>query len=224
MKRYLPQSAIAFGILFCILAVAVSLSLSGVADIDSFGASLALPFQTLAGLNVFLVVTAFGSLTGIITGMFIVMAVYRHRPDIIARLLIALLGVTISGEYLKNFFHRARPPVLSLLQPIESYSFPSGHSSESMVLYGFLAMLLYVHSGSGRWSTVRKAFAIAVPAVVILLIGFSRLVLDYHYLTDVLGGYSLGAFWLVFSFSIPLYYQLYHQNRDRTEPIVRPVL
>jgi membrane-associated phospholipid phosphatase len=206
--------------LFVLLAGLVFLLPAEAIDVDSFGRMLALPFQTSTGISIFLVVTAFGSTVGIIAGMITLGIIYRHRPDIIARLVLALLGVTITGEYLKELLHRARPMTLSLLEPIHSYSFPSGHSSESMVLYGFLALLLYVHATS----PMRKVLAIAIPALCILLIGFSRLVLSYHYLTDVLGGYMLGTAWIAISLSVPLYYAFYHQNPDHTEPITRPLI
>jgi undecaprenyl-diphosphatase len=220
MRSSRSSLAVGFVFLFLLVAGVVFFLPATAAAIDSFGRLIAQPFQTLRGTNTFLVVTAFGSTTGIIAGMFVLMALYRHRPDIISRLLIALLGVTITGEYLKDVFHRARPVPLSWLEPLHSYSFPSGHSSESMVLYGFLALLLYVHATS----RARKVMAIAIPAVIIVLVGFSRLVLSYHFLTDVLGGYALGAAWIAISFSIPLYYALYHQNPDHTEPIIRPLL
>lgn len=220
MRKYLYHAATGFGILFCVLAVLISLPNEIVSTMDSYGHMLALQFQTQAWSNIFIVVTTFGSTTGIIAGLITLMAIYRHRPDLIARLTLALLGTTITGEYLKTLFHRARPAALSWLQSINSYSFPSGHSSESMVLYGFLGILLYAHSSS----KLRKFFAIIIPAVIILLVGFSRLALGYHYLSDVLGGYALGVFWITLVLAIPLYYQFYHLNSDGTEPIVRPVL
>jgi membrane-associated phospholipid phosphatase len=220
MRNLRSSFALGFALLFLLLAGVIFLIPASAGHIDSFGQMLAQPLQTHLGLNVFLLVTAFGSTMAIIAGLIVITLLYRHRPDIIARLVLALLGVTITGTYLKDLFHRARPITLSFLDPIHSYSFPSGHSSESMVLYSFLALLLYTHAKSRTY----KILAIAIPAVIILLIGFSRLVLNYHFLTDVLGGYLLGAFWVSFSLAIPLYYAFYHQNPDYTEPVIRPLV
>jgi membrane-associated phospholipid phosphatase len=63
----------------------------------------------------------------------------------------------------------------------------------SFVTYGFLAYLLT----RPRTNFPRRT-AVAVIAVLILLIGFSRIYLGAHYLSDVIGGYAAAAVWLTF--------------------------
>jgi undecaprenyl-diphosphatase len=95
---------------------------------------------------------------------------------------------------LKTLFARARPaPVFPELLPL-SASFPSGHAFVAMVFYGFLTYLLL---GAVRSWTSRFILVIA-GSFLVLLIGFSRIFLGVHWLSDVLGGLALAALWLTF--------------------------
>lgn len=95
---------------------------------------------------------------------------------------------------LKDFFARPRPPGQHLTYAA-GYSFPSGHAMVSMAFYGFLAYLLWVNipGRSGRcWA--------ALLMLLIFLIGMSRIYLNVHYASDVLGGFLFGGlFMLVFA-------------------------
>jgi undecaprenyl-diphosphatase len=74
-----------------------------------------------------------------------------------------------------------------------SPSFPSGHASGSVVTFGVLAAL-----AAERWPARRFVFW-SLAAALALAIGASRVVLDVHYLTDVLAGWCLGLAWLAAS-------------------------
>ena len=101
-------------------------------------------------------------------------------------------GVALSN-LLKAIFHRGRPATVVEFIPHPSWSFPSGHALNSVVSYGFLAMLLL-----DRIADRRKRIAVVIAAAtMILLIGFSRLYLGVHYLSDVTGGWIAGAAWLL---------------------------
>ncbi len=225
MRKYFPYAAGVFASLFLALMMVVKYEPTYLAGIDQYVHALVSPLQTIAWSRIWLWVSVFGSTAGIIAGLVVITIVFCHRPDIITRVWIALLGSTLSGSYIKEWVHRARPESLPWLQPItNSFSFPSGHANSSMVFYGFLALLLFVHAPT----KLRKMFALIVPAIFIVLIGFSRIALNYHYVSDVLGGFLLGGFWLTFSLSFPLYYELYHRDSKESvvhsEPIIRPVL
>jgi undecaprenyl-diphosphatase len=90
---------------------------------------------------------------------------------------------------LKLTLERARP--LAMYDGADRFSFPSGHTASSIVLYGCLAFLLAQGKGP------RIKFAITLLAAALVgLIGFSRLYLGAHWLSDVLASLSLGTAWV----------------------------
>jgi undecaprenyl-diphosphatase len=109
-----------------------------------------------------------------------------------------LVVVTIAGAWLldtglKFFFSRARPePFFDYYPAPSSYSFPSGHALFAVCFFGGLAVLL-THRLNGR---VAQVAVWLVAAVIILLIGSSRVYLGVHYPTDVVGGYAVGLAWV----------------------------
>ena len=109
-----------------------------------------------------------------------------RRPDALALLLAAAGGQGVVYG-LKALFHRARPDAAFASL---GYSFPSGHSFAAVTLYGMLAYWL-VRSGPRRGTWVWSG-----AALLILLIGFSRIFLGVHYLSDVAAGFASGLPWL----------------------------
>jgi membrane protein DedA with SNARE-associated domain/membrane-associated phospholipid phosphatase len=103
--------------------------------------------------------------------------------------LLALGGGAALVQLFKWTMHRPRP--IDIYQGISSWGFPSGHTTMSVVLYGFLAILL-VRSCNPRWRWLPFSAAIGIS----LCIAFSRLYLGAHWLSDVLGGLSLGWAWV----------------------------
>jgi undecaprenyl-diphosphatase len=101
-------------------------------------------------------------------------------------------GVALSN-LLKVIFHRGRPATVVEFIPHPSWSFPSGHALNSVVSYGFLAVLLLDRIADRR----KRIAVVTAAAIMILLIGFSRLYLGVHYLSDVTGGWIAGAAWLL---------------------------
>ncbi len=92
---------------------------------------------------------------------------------------------------LKALVGRLRPVVAHPIAYGKGDSFPSGHALGSMVCYGAL-FLVFLPATRGTW---RRAFT-AVIVTLIAAIGISRLLLGVHYLSDVLGAWALGIFWL----------------------------
>jgi membrane-associated phospholipid phosphatase len=107
-------------------------------------------------------------------------------------LVLAGVGAEIITVGLKHGFQRDRPFFSDPLATESSYSFPSGHASVSLAVYGTLGFIAARHLGSPR-----AQFAVlAGTTVLVLLIGFSRLYLGVHFLSDVIAGYSLGIAWV----------------------------
>ncbi|WP_207495712.1 phosphatase PAP2 family protein [Aridibaculum aurantiacum] len=107
---------------------------------------------------------------------------------------IALVGLTgyLINLILKSLFRRERPAD-QLTDFLENFSFPSGHSMSAFIFYGLLIYLLW----QTHWKLSIKAIVSVLLSVVALLIGFSRIYLQVHYTTDVLGGFCVGLAWLL---------------------------
>ena len=75
---------------------------------------------------------------------------------------------------------------------ITSYGFPSGHAMESVIMYGMLAYFGVLGLQSGR----ARVAIILGGVFLVLSIGFSRMYLGVHYISDVLAGYAAGGVWL----------------------------
>jgi len=110
------------------------------------------------------------------------------------RLLALFLAVGIGQavlNILKVAFQRPRPKTEMF---VFSYSFPSGHVFSSTVIYGFCIYLTFRFINN----PVIKWIVSALLALLILLIGFSRIYLGVHWLSDTLAGYVTGFAWLLF--------------------------
>lgn len=99
-----------------------------------------------------------------------------------------LIVALLCSNLLKEVFRRPRPAHWIVTHET-SYSYASGHCTNSLVFFGFWA---YVSLRSTLPALPRVAIAVAL-LVLSGGIGWSRLALGAHYPTDVLGGYLLGA-------------------------------
>lgn len=107
-------------------------------------------------------------------------------------LALTMIGGSTLNIVLKHFFHRQRPILENPLVTLSSYGFPSGHTMGATMLYGLLALLAAKNAKSHR---ARVACFVAA-CLLILLIGFTRIYLGAHFLSDVLGAIAAGIVWL----------------------------
>jgi membrane-associated phospholipid phosphatase len=110
------------------------------------------------------------------------------------------LGLVVPGgvsliPLLKMAFHRHRPSAEDALADFQGYSFPSGHTMTATLLYGLLAVLSVL--ALKGWQ--RQTKAVLAAFAMVLLVGFSRVYLGAHYLSDVLGAIAAGIAWLALS-------------------------
>lgn len=137
----------------------------------------------------------------------------RRQYKLAAFLIVTGAGGLILDPTLKMAVGRLRPVVEQPVAHGGGNSFPSGHSLNSLVCYTAL-LLVFLPALRRRW---RHPVTFAVGAIV-LLIGFSRLALGVHFLSDVLGGWSLGIAWVGLTAAA---FELlrYHQGQRVTEPL-----
>lgn len=117
-----------------------------------------------------------------------------------------LVGVRLLNTFVKTIFSRDRP---SLDHVVDAgfYSYPSGHSMNSMAFFGAIAFLCYIKIKQ----TWLRNILMTGCFVLIGLIGLSRVYLGVHYPLDVLGGFSMGASWLLFLTGI--YLKVVHNKK-----------
>jgi undecaprenyl-diphosphatase len=114
-----------------------------------------------------------------------------HRRHV-ALIWIAGLGALPLGEALKAVFGRPRPDIAAAVE-VSSLSFPSGHAINVVVFYTVMAFVVgrLVEARWGR--TAVHVFG----ALVILLVGWTRVYLGVHYPSDVAAGYAVGYAWAI---------------------------
>jgi undecaprenyl-diphosphatase len=137
-------------------------------------------------------ITALGGGLLLAVGVALVLACLlsgRVRLALIVALL--LIGATVFTHVVKELVERPRPP-WPHLAPAAGYSFPSGHTLNSTVTYGLLALLAW----RTRLAVLARRTAVAIGVVLPFLIGVSRIALGVHYPTDVLGGWLAGIAFL----------------------------
>jgi membrane-associated phospholipid phosphatase len=123
---------------------------------------------------------------------------------------LAFVGAEVITYGMKQGFRRERPFFQDPLATASSFSFPSGHALVSLSVYGSLAIVLARHAPSRR-----AAIAILVLAGVwVAAIGFSRLYLGVHFLSDVLAGLAAGSAWLALLY-LALEASTYYTSRYR---------
>jgi undecaprenyl-diphosphatase len=127
-----------------------------------------------------------------ITAAVAVLAGIRRRWGYAAFMVAATAGTALLTVMAKHLVGRARPDVANQLVQVTGAAFPSAHAAESVACYGALAFLIT------RWRrTVRAAVSAWLTAAFLAAaIGWSRVYLGVHWLSDVVAGWALGLSWL----------------------------
>jgi undecaprenyl-diphosphatase len=126
----------------------------------------------------------------------VVYTLRRRRWRLALFLVVTSLAGGAIDTAVKVAVDRDRPSVEAPVATARGQSFPSGHAMSSTVVYGaLLLVLLPALPPRRRW---RRA-VLAASVALVLSIGFTRLALGVHYISDVLGGFALGLAWLAAS-------------------------
>lgn len=117
---------------------------------------------------------------------------WAGRRRIAVFTLVTVFGAILLDTVTKSLVDRSRPTVAVVLSRARGSSFPSGHAMASCVALAVLVIVLWPRL-SRRWAVPTAVGA----GIVVAAVGFSRLALGVHYLSDVLGAWLLGAAWVL---------------------------
>lgn len=179
-------------LLFILLAGFVHISPDNA--FDSYIQAALHPLSNRVGLLFLTRLTFFGSFPFLFPAylIFIVMNVWNGR----IRYGLSVAGVATGGflsvQLLKLIVQRYRP-LVPLIPNVNDYSFPSGHSTSSLIFSAVLSYSLW-HSGLPRAARMSGVVFLGVWA---FFIGMSRILLNVHYPTDVAAGFCFGGLWII---------------------------
>lgn len=184
--------ALAAMLLFALLAVAVrrqgGLVAFDIALADRLSLSMGAPL--LWTLSWFTHLGDRNLLTAIAVGMTLWL-LWRQRWALALGCAAATGGGGLLNLLLKHVFRRVRPDYAHSYSDADGWSFPSGHASASMAVYG-IACYLLLRVLPARW----RPACLAGTAALVVAIGVSRVLLQVHFASDVMAGLAVSAAWL----------------------------
>src|SRR5436853_4380462 len=140
--------------------------------------------------------TEFGSgeWIGVVLCALVVFFAWKRWWPSLVTLIVAVPGGMLLNEWMKVLVHRQRPFVDGPFVDWSGYSFASGHTIGATLLYGQLALFILPAMKARHW----RRLTVASAALLLALVGFSRIALGAHFLTDVLAAIVFGVLWLAF--------------------------
>ncbi len=199
-KEYSPSVLVLISF-FTVLMLGVFLGVTN--SIDFWAVDALYKARDAFGLTIFSLITrladtwAIGSMVAL-TSMLLLLS-KKDRAWILG-LIVAVAGAKITEVAIKILIGRERPDGFALLQ-IDTFSFPSGHATAAMALFGFIAYLLWQHYPRA------KVFIFVLAAALIALVGMSRVYIGVHYPSDVAGGFLLGYIWVLVGIGVVRYWR-----------------
>ena len=187
-RRSLAVAALFVGVaaFVAFLLIAAVVTHSSVDAFDFRVARWSVAHRSPTWYAIFDAISRVGGVTGMrIVGLAsaVLLLLFRSR-----RLGIVMLGVVLAGmetfEIAKGVIRRQRPPHGYAVDP--TYAFPSGHATLAAAVCGSLAYVLW------REQLLPRVAAIAVGVLPPIIVGISRVYLDMHWATDVVGGWLAG--------------------------------
>ncbi|RSK26330.1 phosphatase PAP2 family protein [Bacillus sp. HMF5848] len=155
--------------------------------IDTVGSSI---FTALNSATPFFVAVAvFGSTYAVLTVLLLMIVFLIVKKDYIGAFIFFVGGLTayFSNSIFKDWIGRPRPSLQAVVES-EGYSFPSGHMMVGFVLYSLVAYYVIKHVTFKFTATV----TVTCVALLLFLMGISRVALGVHYLSDVVAGICAG--------------------------------
>ncbi len=133
-----------------------------------------------------------GEWIGIIVSVLVLFFAWKRWWPSLVTLIVAVPGGMLLNEWVKVLVHRQRPFLDGPFVDWSGYSFASGHTIGATLLYGQLLLFILPCLKSRHW----RLMSVFGAACLIALVGFSRIALGAHFLTDVLAAIFFGIIWL----------------------------
>ena len=193
------MSGVILLILFLILSLIIYMDINFIQTLDQLGDSV-LRFETSDQLShVFTEITAFADSGNIVfISLILVLFLFVLKKGVAATWTIGTIIMCgfVSPHLIKLLIVRERPETGLIYA--HGYSFPSGHATMAVVLYGLMIIwsLIFLKSG---WKKKLLTFFLSL---LILFIMWSRVYLGVHYISDVIGGLLLGVGQLLISIGL----------------------
>ncbi len=157
--------------------------------LQSWTAQNPLAFDVLDGIEV-----AFGTIPMTVLSVVVtVLLLARRHYRAAAWTAGVMLAASLTTYFLKHWFQRNRPVWEEPIHSLDSYSFPSGHSSGIASGMGVAIVLTLIFV---RRRSLRRAL-VGLWVFLVVLVGLDRLLLGVHNVSDVLAGFSVGFFWVL---------------------------
>lgn len=186
MKKY--YISIPIIVLITIIALLLTNNLSFIDNLYSI-IVIHNPYLT----NVLKFITQFGDVLVIVLICILLLIFYKNKKELIPLYLVTIIS-TILNNILKPIFARPRPELIQLVIE-DTYSFPSGHASASMTFYGYLIYMIW----QSKLEKKCKVVLTTILSLLILTIGYSRIYLNVHHISDILAGFMVSII-LLFTF------------------------
>lgn len=183
--------------IICFLLIAEDVFTHEIMKCDVIGYDLISKYIISDNLTKFMkFITSFGGVYILII-LTLILIIFIKNKKVKISVVANLTIITILNQALKFILQRPRPDEYRIINET-GYSFPSGHSMISMAFYGFMIYLIYNHINN----KYLKWILISILSILIFLIGFSRIYLGVHYVSDVLAGFIISIGYLILFTSI----------------------
>lgn len=156
--------------------------------------------QNNSGIKIMEIISNFGDFWFLsLVSIFVIFILYKKKKwkNLLFYLLV-LIGVFI-GKFLKEIFQIPRP--INLIET--GFGFPSLHAIGSFLIYGIISYFLFKNK-----KRVSSILILLLP----ILISFSRLYLNVHWFSDIVGGIAFGFLWF---FLILFFYSYFVRNKPK---------
>lgn len=191
-------------LVFFVLFFFVSLMTAGTPGmvLDEDVGYWATQFEGTSVESVMKVISIFGS-TSVILLLTVLIGLYllvKRNWNLFFFFFVVSVGGVVTNLAAKQIVQRARPDdevkhieVFNYTFNIESYSFPSGHTMRATIFFLFILYVIIRHMSH----LTARSIGTIICFALIGLVALSRVILDAHYVTDVIGAVAMGVAWFL---------------------------